>query len=284
MNESLKKPLRSLIRFYLRTPLRGKTRLRKISDPILAPSNNIEIRKIGKCLVPLSHAFRATRNMAYDEYERRERRVLQDLVPKGGTVIDVGANVGFITAHLANIVGKSGIVYAFEPAPSLQPQLHRVARSSPESCIEVIPFAVSDRSGLATFWETENLVETGFGRLDRRPSSKFQQCKSFEVRVVSIDEFVRARAIGQIDFIKIDVEGHERSVIMGMNETLQAGQRPILMTEVTMVEPHLRELRSYSKFLISFGYRIHSFGRGLPECGIQDLPNGFHGNVLWRCQ
>ena len=50
-------------------------------------------------------------------YEREVLRLLGDLLSAGDVVIDVGANVGIITAHASRIVGPTGRVVAVEPSP-----------------------------------------------------------------------------------------------------------------------------------------------------------------------
>jgi protein-L-isoaspartate O-methyltransferase len=49
--------------------------------------------------------------------DRHVAALLREIISPGMTVIDVGANIGFYTAFMANIVGEKGRVYAFEPSP-----------------------------------------------------------------------------------------------------------------------------------------------------------------------
>ena len=54
----------------------------------------------------------------YGEFSELEVQVLLQLVPTGGVVIEAGANMGALTVPLAKKVGRSGLVYAFEPQPA----------------------------------------------------------------------------------------------------------------------------------------------------------------------
>ncbi len=113
MKESLKYVGRNLVRMYALSPFRGKTRLRTITDRWLAPQGNIERVRVGPCVIDLDHRYEATRNMAYGVYERHEVALLRRLLKPGDVSVDVGANVGYLSAHMAQCVGPAGTVYRF---------------------------------------------------------------------------------------------------------------------------------------------------------------------------
>lgn len=58
-------------------------------------------------------------------YERAERRLLRYVLREGGTAVDVGANIGFYTVLMADLVGREGRVVAFEPSPGCFTTLQR---------------------------------------------------------------------------------------------------------------------------------------------------------------
>src|SRR3954467_8777217 len=51
----------------------------------------------------------------YGEFAEDENAVMLPLVGPGDTMVDVGANVGTVTLALANRVGPTGMIHAFEP-------------------------------------------------------------------------------------------------------------------------------------------------------------------------
>src|ERR1700704_5010962 len=55
--------------------------------------------------------------MLLRRYELIELRLMQGFLAPGGTILDVGANVGYTTRFFAEQVGRSGRVHAFEPNP-----------------------------------------------------------------------------------------------------------------------------------------------------------------------
>jgi FkbM family methyltransferase len=281
MQENFKALGRAFVRVYLRTPFRGKSRLRSLTDRMLMPAGGIEQVPVGPCLVPLSHDHEATRNMAYGAYEPVELTLIRTMVSKGDTVLDIGANVGYFSAQLADMVGPNGRVLSFEPGPTPLQFLRRTAASNKFQNIEVVPCAVSGRSGTATFYETDVILSKGYGRIDERPSAKFKDVKENTVEVLTPADLFQRFGLGCPTFVKIDVEGQEKNVILGFEPIFRKGCCPILMTEVT-IEPRWQEdLQEYAAFLAQFGYTMHKAEVGCPAISINDIPQGFHGNVFW---
>jgi FkbM family methyltransferase len=219
--------------------------------------------------------------MAYGNYEMRDLAAIRPFIKPGDTVVDGGANVGYFAAHLADMVGPNGKVYAFEPGPTPLAFLRQTGGSNRFGTIEVVAFALSNRAGTGTFFETEDILAKGYGRIDVRPSAKFSKVGEFIVPVTSIDAFFADRDVSRLTFIKIDVEGQEKQVIWGMSGLLDSGYRPVLLTEVTITEDWIGELRDYAAFLAQFGYRMYAIDGGLHGVKVDDLKPGFHGNVIW---
>lgn len=281
MIESLRTLGRSGLRAYFRLPVRGKSRLLSAFGRFLAPKNDVEDVRIGPCKVPLSHSCEATRNMAYGTYENEEIAAVRTLIRPGASVVDIGANVGFFSAHLAAMVGPTGKVISVEPGPTPLSFLKRTAESSTASNIQVIQCAVGGRTGKASFFETEVILAKGYGRIDERPSDKFQDVREFTVDVVTPVELLERAGVSCVAFIKIDVEGQEKNVVLGLEPLFSRGCYPVLMTEVT-IEPRWKaDLEEYLGFLTRHGYQMCEASPGLRRIEIKSLKEGFHGNVIW---
>ncbi|AMN43761.1 FkbM family methyltransferase [Rhodoplanes sp. Z2-YC6860] len=130
------------------------------------------------------------------------------------TVLDVGANVGHFSIAMAE---HCKTVHAFEPNPPVYAKLLENIRINPDRHIIPHQFGLSDADKVLRFVSVSaahdgqgNFAETGDIAL---PVSRGD--------TLNID---------QIDFIKIDVEGHELSTLRGPKETL-ISQRPIIMCE-----------------------------------------------------
>lgn len=147
----------------------------------------------------------------------------------GDTVIDVGAQVGYLSAAFAQRVGPGGQVHAFEPDPTVLPGLQRSVAANPELRITVHPFALAEREGDATLhvsptkgWST--LRDAGYPEIE-----------SVSVATRTLDSLVAAREIdaSRLRLVKIDVEGSEPQVLRGMADTLR-NHRPFLICELNV--------------------------------------------------
>lgn len=148
---------------------------------------------------------------------------------EGTTVVDVGASWGLFSYHLARLVGRDGAVLSYEPHPVNAPVLEQLARARPNVCFR--PVAVSDLNG------TADLQVPVFG--SRHVTAQSSLAHGFDgqrgVRVekvtvptVRLDDEVGGR---RVDLVKIDVEGHELSVLRGAAETLRE-YLPTLLIEI----------------------------------------------------
>lgn len=128
----------------------------------------------------------------------------------GGIVLDCGANFGTFSAYAAS---KSCKCYAFEPTPELQPVLHEYADLYPGKIMPV-ERALSNQNGTATF----HLSSYSCGAnslLDR-----VQTQKNITVQTITVDSFVEQNRLETVDFIKADIEGAERLMLEGAQNTL----------------------------------------------------------------
>lgn len=281
INFNLKTYLRRLVGWYRRRGYRGSSRLFSCSWRHLAPSGWIENLKIGDFQCQLDHRMRACRLMAYGIYEWQTICFCRTLIPPEGIVLDVGANVGYLTALFAYAVGPGGQVHIFEPAPACRPNLEFVLDHDDQSVITPNYVAVSDSIRKATFFQTEHILSHGYSRLDQRPSKMFADVKEYFVDVISLDHYIRERNLERIDLIKIDVEGHELQVLKGLQNTLERGLRPPLVIEATRGKAHDESLFNIESFLVNYGYRPHLPHSHLEMISCKELPVSYHGNLIW---
>ena len=147
--------------------------------------------------------------------QRRARdltAVISDqFVQKGSTVIDVGASWGLFSYHLARRVGEKGLVYSYEPHPANAVVLEKLARARPY--VHFRPAAASVAPGNA-----ELLVPKHRSRLVTAQASLAHGfdgmgVERVKVQTVALDDEISPE--DWVDFVKIDVEGHEMSVLRG---------------------------------------------------------------------
>jgi FkbM family methyltransferase len=153
---------------------------------------------------------------------RAEAILFRKLAKPGMQVVDVGANVGLYSLLLAHLVGPNGSVLAFEPEPNLFTILRENCRNNDAS--NVIPFscALGRANGMAMFHRSP--LNSGDNRLGRAPIGH----ETVEVRVERFDDLQPDR---KLDFVKIDVQGHELAALSGMEQALSANPKVRVLFE-----------------------------------------------------
>ncbi len=173
-------------------------------------------------------------------YELEKQRAFARVTPFGGTVLDLGANVGIYTLLAAELVGPCGRVHAFEPVPRNLQYLRRHIALNGLKNVSVIEAAVSDASGKRRF---RLQTSSAMGHLG--------DDGQMEVSTVALDHFVFGTAVAAPHSIKIDVEGAEFSVLHGAREVLSQHRPAILLAT------HSRALRSQCLALLAeHGYMV----------------------------
>jgi|GEM_PF-3212827 len=157
-------------------------------------------------------------------YERTELAFLSRCVPVGGTSIDVGASFGVYTTHLAERVGGSGRVLAFEPLPGVFQSL--VTSTAPYPQVTCFKQGISDRATAAAEFKLPLL----FGQIPEPALASMNDYTSQgslteRIELITLDSLVDR--LERLDFIKIDVEGYELNCLEGAR-TLLTTYRPIV--------------------------------------------------------
>jgi FkbM family methyltransferase len=147
--------------------------------------------------------------IAYGEFSEIEWRLLDQLVPPGGVVIEAGANMGTFTVPLARKVGASGLVYAFEPQVAVFQQLCANLALNDLLNVQALNAACGDESTLMGIARPDPAKERNFGGLKL---TELVHASPFRVRVDKLDEVVDPP---RLDLLKADVEGMETEVVRG---------------------------------------------------------------------
>jgi len=156
----------------------------------------------------------------YGEYSELEVALWRKFLKPGSTVIDAGANLGALSLALAEIVGETGRVLAFEPQPETHDLLQRNVSDNPLGPrIQPWDCALGATDGDTRMSSLAAMINKNYGGAAIGSGE-------LPVRVYQLDSVVNCK----IDFIKIDVEGAEVAILFGARETI--GQyKPILYIE-----------------------------------------------------
>lgn len=132
-------------------------------------------------------------------------------VSSGDIVLDLGANRGVFSVYA---VSRGAESYAFEPTPELWKTIERQSGLN-NGAIHLVPYAVSNVCEKTQFYMSEfyggNSLRNYFDR----------DVSAITVDQITIDEFVKRNQLSRVDFIKADIEGAERLMLEGAQETLK---------------------------------------------------------------
>jgi FkbM family methyltransferase len=171
-------------------------------------------------------------------------RLLPLLVSAGERAIDVGGNYGAYAYRLDRLGAR---VDVFEPNPTCVRVLDRWASSRPE--VRIHPVALSAAAGRATLAVPtggDGVVHSAAGSIEPRT---FDHAQRATVETRTLDSF----GLRDAALIKIDVEGHEASVIAGAAATLAASS-PALLVEIEQRHSPVPIATSFDR-LAALGYR-----------------------------
>lgn len=142
--------------------------------------------------------------------DRAERRLFRRFVQPGMTVVDVGGNIGIYTRYFARLIGPIGKVHTFEPSPRNFEHLKENTRDW--SNVLLNHAAVGENSGVIKLFISDEM------NVDHRTFDSGDGRRSIEVPVMALDNYFKPGK--KVDFIKIDVQGYEWSVLQGAKRVL----------------------------------------------------------------
>lgn len=177
------------------------------------------------------------------------------LLPREGVAIDVGAHKGAYAYRMARLVGPRGRVIALEPQDRLAARTASAIRSAGLRWVELLQAAASDRSGTAPMDYRE--LSTHGAALDGLTGADVRHTT---VRVLTLDSVAADRDLTRLDFIKIDVEGHEQAVLRGGLACI-ARHHPAILVEIE-TRHHDREADPFHAarvLLEPLGYTPYAF-------------------------
>lgn len=157
-------------------------------------------------------------------------RFIANRLKPGMVAWDVGANLGYFSVLMADVVGASGRVLAFEPNPRLALLASRnLALNGCSAWSEVRRTAVTDGTRAVLRFRAD-LADPKNGRLlglDAEEPAEADEVLEIAVPATRLDEVEAPR----VDFVKIDVEGAEEAVWAGMGGVLDRNPGITLLLE-----------------------------------------------------
>ncbi|HXI22977.1 MAG TPA: FkbM family methyltransferase [Pyrinomonadaceae bacterium] len=192
-------------------------------------------------------------------FEPASTEWVDKLVTPGMVVVDVGANIGYYTVRLSRLVGPHGQVHAFEPSKRYRDRLlDHLERNNCDNVV-ISDYGLSDAASEQVLYG-DNISASMHWADDGKPPTI-----SEKIPVRTLDSYVAEMKLTQLDFIKVDVDGHEPKFIVGAAKTLQQFQPIILMefSQINLVSAN-SNVDTLANQLRSLGYSLHSEITGEP--------------------
>ena len=175
--------------------------------------------------------------------------IVESSISQGDEVCDLGANIGYVTLVMANLVGNNGKIVAIEPSPDNFKILSKMVKYNKlEKNIDLMHFAISDSkkevefhlssaSNLHSIKKTRNTIE------------------SIKINAISLDEIYQDRK--PPSFIKMDIEGGELEALQGMRKiTTNRNTKMRILMEIHPMYYNHDKFREELEFLFSKNFKV----------------------------
>jgi FkbM family methyltransferase len=180
-------------------------------------------------------------SLHFGQYERAEFDMWKRLVPRGATVADIGANIGWYCAHMAANDPEARVV-AFEPVPSSFNWLRKTIERNSLRNVVLEPLALSNRAGVMDIYVDPTIT----GAASAHPTVYIQSSFAVSVKTTTLDAYATLHDL-RFDAIKLDVEGGELAVLQGATRVLTE-HRPMIFSE--MLRRHARAFEYHPNDII----------------------------------
>jgi len=201
----------------------------------------------------------------YGEFSEYEGMFFQSFVRPGSVVMDIGANIGAHTLALAKATGPSGMVLSYEPQRTLCYMMCGSVVLNELSNVFCFNQAVGEEVGSIEVPNLDYSVYANYGGLCLVENEQNWDGGHgvYRVKQVSIDSL----NLPTCDFVKVDVEGMELSVLKGATETMARCK-----TSFYVEDDRVEKTQAVNDFMREHGYDI------IPHCPPLFNPNNFDGN------
>lgn len=214
--------------------------------------------------------------LLFGKRELEHKKMLEEVLKPGMTVLDIGANIGYYALMELNLIGRNGKLIAVEPSPSNVELLKRNIELNGYFDIEVYNAAISNYSGNRLFHlsnmsnlNTFHDVGTGVEHLSGQ---------SLDVKTFTVPEIMKGRPL---DLIRMDVEGHEVEVLDGLLPAIVNNE----MSPMIIFETHLtrygpdHDIELILRRLFKAGYCVKSVGSSSKFGSSQLEARGYKGGA-----
>ncbi|MBT9133140.1 MAG: hypothetical protein DDT40_00921 [candidate division WS2 bacterium] len=197
----------------------------------------------------------------WGEFEPEETHLISKIINQGDIVFDIGANFGWYTTLLINLVGETGEVHAFEPISTAFSELRRnLELNGKLHCqnlfLNNVGIGDVEKADQSIYLPVE--AGSAFSSFARNyyPEGKHIE---YKCDVTTLDSYVEKHKVRGVSFIKCDIEGAELLMLNGAKRILSSDIRPMLFLEVADVvtTPFGYKPRDIFMFLQKYRYEFY---------------------------
>lgn len=202
------------------------------------------------------------------EHRGNETKFVKKLVKKSDNVLVLGANIGYWTCLFAELVGKTGKVFAFEASPYNIKFLKKNVELNGFKNVTIEQKAVADRSYKTRLFLSDSTM-------DNRIYDEHDGRKSVEVDVVQLDDYFKNLDIS-FNIIKSNIQGADFGAILGAVELFKKSKNLKLIIEFSPSQTTRSETNpiDFINFIENEGfkfYEIRWFNKKLIPLQTSDL-------------
>ena len=236
-----------------------------------------------KNFLPQSYLFEKRIKRSIKNSDEKELQLLKNIIIPETDTIDIGVYRGVYSYEMAKY---SKMVHAFEPNPiifkDIELNLGKIIKN-----INLYNFALSDKENkvlLKVPIRNKNYDKSNYeeyfqmGRATIHEQNVMGDIETFEIKSKKLDNFTFSN---RISFIKIDVEGHEMSVIKGAENTIKQN-KPTLLVEIEEKHSKQKVLDSIN-YINSLGYESFFYDNELKNTNNLNNLNMYNNFIFKPC-
>ena len=206
----------------------------------------------------------------FGTHEPLSTKLISDLLKKGMTCLDIGANIGYYVLLESKIVGNEGEIIAIEPSPPNYNCIKENLELENTSNVKAYNFAAGDTEGEIRFFV--NKRSNGCKVLLENEKPPNRPGTIIKVPVRKMDIFLNELKIKKIDFVRMDVEGYELNIFEGMENVIKKS-KPIVQLEVHKGRMGIENTKKFFQFFKNNGYKVNSYHQRDLDLPIIGTPN-----------
>lgn len=213
------------------------------------------------------------------QWEPHVEALLRRILKPGMQVAEVGASIGFHTLVMAEAVGPTGHIHAFEPYPKVVPLLRNtVASNRFTDRVTLHEIAVLHAPGDVRF--AADPAQAGSAHL-AIPMAAPSYTESFAVPATRLDDALAD--VPSLDLLRMDSEGTEGLVLLGAQQIMERSPKLVVVMEWSPAMLVARgDVAELANWIAALGFRCRRIGRqgALVEVTAAEMPNLSHCDLV----